>query len=250
MAFRRLGLPRNDPIPEAEEKKEESAALARVEPPPIVHIPQLMPEPRRAVIIAPPKLRAQKVVGANHLKAGERLLDALILSGAEPESARLWIHWFLHSVCGRAQPKDDHIKPELQALLHEFEAIYYDQFGDRPNLGIEERGLATKLLRDHGPGPVIAKLRTLAAIQDPFIRQMGFSFKTVSTQWSRLAAQTRASKKIADRAAPSDCTHMPRCQTATEHTQRWLHDATGSPSPVTASQLRTALKQSARSSDP
>lgn len=218
-----------------------------VSPPPA---PEPLPTPA-----LPARSRGRpKVIGVKALATGAKAIDLLVMGGCDRAFAAGLINWLLQETCGKVvktvTPRAEEEDSDLDILLRRYRKLHLTTTSIDASMGEADHAAAKRLLDRHGLDMVTRQMRSLAAIDDEFVRKQGFTFPVLQRNWSRLAASSRTAEKLARRDAPAGCRHEPLCQTAEEHSRRYLRELRGSPSAGSRSNPRTTSKPSAPSSEP
>jgi hypothetical protein len=173
-------------------------------------------------------------VGPKATKAGGRAIDLLVMSGVDRAFASGLIDWLLQEACGKKPVKVQSAPQEedsdFDLLLRRYRKLHKEVTTVEPTLQTPEVIAAKRLLAKHGLDVVTRQMTTLSGIEDEFIRNQGFTFTVLQRHWSRVASRGRTAEKVARRDAPRGCRHQPPCQTAEEHTRRYLREAGALPS--------------------
>lgn len=200
-----------------------------VPPPPQASVPLPIPVPT-----LPARKGARKEVGVKARRSGAKAIDLLVMSGVDRTFAAGLIDWLLEEVAGKA-PRQTAAMPQeadsdFDLLMRRYRKLHKESTTVEPNVLTPDVIAAKRLLAKHGLDVVTRQMQALADIQDEFVRNQGLTFTVLQRHWSRLATSARTTARQQSRPAPPGCKHSPPCQTAVEHTRRYLREANALPS--------------------
>ena len=182
------------------------------------------------------------------LARAEAFTARLMAEGVPRSVAETLVREYTEDIAGTAPKAAKAALPsgDVRRVIDAYGSLYRERYGEDPVLGGSAFGPCAALVRQHGATVVMERLAILSKWirDDAFMARMGFTFSTLQSQWARVAERAHTSQAVAKAAAPADCRHIPRCQTAQSHTQKYLADVRNgssgqtSPLPITSTRSK------------
>lgn len=169
------------------------------------------------------------VLGPKAQAKAAQFVDWLVMNGMERTMAADKVRVFAEAIAGkkiRLQPEAD--TGTLLPVVNYYQELYRAKYHENPIMKTYDFWVFKKLVASAGIDRVKRRMYALATTTDKFLSHLGFTPGTLYDRWTALAEIEHAVQRSAG--APSDCRHTPRCQTAKEHSQKFLSDVAGSSS--------------------
>lgn len=161
-----------------------------------------------------------------------RFVNWMVANGMDRPAAAKGVQEFLLAVMPakkkQAKAGANAVKrPEMLAVMARYEALYRAQYGEAPQISPVDWAHVSMLRRDYSTEVIIGRLEALSRYvkEDAFMARVGFSLGALRNQWNRVTAYTKQRQTSTSPSAPSDCRHIPRCETAHTHTKKTLADS-------------------------
>lgn len=119
---------------------------------------------------------------------------------------------------------------QVKAILSQYQRLYLAKYGEEPSVTRATYIEITSLLKQFGPDVVTARLNAFFSWDDPFVEKCGHNLVVFLKQWNRLAADISRRQALHVPPTPADCQHTPKCQSALDHSRKFL--AENRPTPL------------------